>query len=319
MKRILFALIAVVAFLGLAEAVCRVAFPGITERPAHMQFTSPHLQQPAFVADDTLFWKPTPNHAHMEINAAGFRGPIAPKEKPKDEFRILFLGDSCTFGLGGTGIAYDRTYPAQVQKLLADNKRGATVRALNFGCAGYTSYQGLRLLERDGLAYRPDVIVAYFGINDRARAIGFMDKDQRPVELPPNALVRTLRRSSLYWLLTRGIVQTRRKMASDQQPLFRVTEEDYHQNLDGMAKLAAGIGARIYFIAPPYLFQSVTLQQDDPLVHPPAIDVLPELAAANNQGAQVIFAGQDNVHPTPQGHAAIARSIASRLRSDLGL
>jgi lysophospholipase L1-like esterase len=77
-------------------------------------------------------------------------------------YRILTLGDSCTFGLG---VDDAQTWPAQLQQLL--NADGDRVEVINAGVPGYSAFQGRRFLEKEGLHLAPDLVIAGFGFNDR--------------------------------------------------------------------------------------------------------------------------------------------------------
>ena len=48
---------------------------------------------------------------------------------------------------------------------------------LNAGCSGYSAYQGLEILRRRGLKYRPDVVTIWFGWNDKAYWDGMTDAE----------------------------------------------------------------------------------------------------------------------------------------------
>ena len=328
MKKLLFSIAAVCGVLILAEAVCRFASPDSADAPAYMRFTNPHRRQSGFIPDDALFWKLKPDNPVWEVNSKGFRGPEIPDKKADDEFRVICAGDSCTFGLGAGGVPYEQTYPALVGKGLfpaiqaksSENplakKHYNSFRALNFGCPGYTSYQGLKLLESGIEWAKPDVIVAYFGINDGFEAVGYADKDQRPVELADNPVKSLLLKSSLYSSFTRMILRSKQR-ANGGTPVERVSMEDYHKNLGAIAELAKKHGAKAYFIAPPYLEADGSLNCETQRIHEPVIDVMPNLKEAAARGGPVIFPAPDNVHPTPAGHEAIAKAIVTRLADEI--
>jgi len=314
MKRFLFITAALVSVLVVAEVICRIAFPGLAKGALYMRFTNPHREQSGFYPDDELFWKLSPDNAAWEVNHDGFRGPPVPVAKPDGEVRIVCLGDSCTFGLGETGLAYAQTWPAVLQEIMTGKPAGRAVRALNFGCPGTTSFQGLRLLKSKASNYHPDIVIAYFGINDGFDAVGYADKDQRQIGTP-GSLSSILVRSAFYKAMTRLIVSARRGLARG-APLERVSIEDYHRNLESIAGASRSIGATAYFIAPPYLDEQGGLRYEEQRVHVPSIDVMPALRAVVAEGRQAIFPAPDNVHPTAQGHAAIARAVADRLLAD---
>ncbi|MCB9478053.1 MAG: SGNH/GDSL hydrolase family protein [Deltaproteobacteria bacterium] len=317
--------------LVIAEAAVRVAAPEAAGDRVYMHFNNPHREQSGFVPDDVLFWKLRPSHEIPKgagvdpawgVNESGFRGPDAPVEKPEGQFRIVTLGDSCTFGLGAPGPSYDETYSARLQKYLQWAWPKKNVRVLNFGCPGYTSYQGKILLRQKAIKYDPDIVVAYFGINDGFEAVGFADKDQRPAAGSIDevrSMQGVLAQSALYRLLRRGVLETRRQSSTapgTNGPIERVSIDDYHANLDEIATIAREAGATVYFVAPPYLELNGSLNQETHRRHEPAVDIMPFLRAETAKGRSVIFPNPDNVHPTPAGHDAIARALALRILRD---
>lgn len=102
-------------------------------------------------------------------NRFGFRGPPLPDEKHPDEFRILFLGDSVTFGFQLTD---EHTPTNLAAQQLRDPLSGRSVRALNAAVSGYTTWQELDILKHEGIAAEPDIVVFQFCINDVLDVIG---------------------------------------------------------------------------------------------------------------------------------------------------
>ncbi|KPK00430.1 MAG: hypothetical protein AMK71_08325 [Nitrospira bacterium SG8_35_4] len=89
---------------------------------------------------------------------------IADTNKPK----ILFIGDSNTFGMG---VPTEFTFVEQVDKSLPD------INVINLGVMGYTSYQGYKTLEEYGLKLKPAMIVVSFNFNDRRYVFSKADTD----------------------------------------------------------------------------------------------------------------------------------------------
>lgn len=112
--------------------------------------------------DDTYGWslqpgassvsKATGRLVRYSINAKGLRGPEVPYDKPAGEFRVVFLGDSHTFGFGVPE-------QARFSQLIEGYFHG--LRAVNMGVSGYGIDQELLTLEREGLKYRPDMVIVY--------------------------------------------------------------------------------------------------------------------------------------------------------------
>lgn len=106
--------------------------------------------------------KPGYDAGGIRVNSLGFRGPEISLQKPPGVYRIVMVGDSCTFGLAGD----DCPYPAQLQGLLAQPGRRFTYEVVNAGIEGYSSIYGLKLLEYRVFRLQPDMVMIYIGWND---------------------------------------------------------------------------------------------------------------------------------------------------------
>ncbi len=124
--------------------------------------------------DPELFWRLAPGR-RMGAGEGWARGVISnrqslredheiPRPRPAGETRILFLGDSCTFG---TGLLHHQGFVDRVEQRLAA-RHGGAVECINAGVPGYTLFQGWRFLETLGFGFEPDLVVLTFGWNDRS-------------------------------------------------------------------------------------------------------------------------------------------------------
>ena len=131
----------------------------------------PH--QDTFVPDDVLPWKSSPNRDRMTRNAEftvrvrtnnlGFRGRDHEFEKPPGVFRIVFIGDSFTYGVGaGEGA----TYPDRIEAALGARAGSGRVEAINLGMYRYWPEPEALMLEHYGLRYRPDLVIVGVPPND---------------------------------------------------------------------------------------------------------------------------------------------------------
>ncbi|HPQ68340.1 MAG TPA: GDSL-type esterase/lipase family protein [bacterium] len=111
-------------------------------------------------------WDGTLYGSHVSLNRQGFRSDEL-AERSDNTLRILFLGDSRTFGVV---LERENTFPALAQVELSSLVGERKVEAFNAGIPGYSSYQGLRLAEKLLPELRPDVAVFAFGFNDLRRA-----------------------------------------------------------------------------------------------------------------------------------------------------
>ena len=105
----------------------------------------------------------------VTINDQGMRGPARAIPKPEGVQRVLFLGDSVTFGFQLEDDA--ATYPARTEFHL-NERSSAPVEALNAGVGGYSPWQEVRLLAEDGLQFELDVVVVGFVLNDVSEKLG---------------------------------------------------------------------------------------------------------------------------------------------------
>lgn len=97
-----------------------------------------------------------------QVNSAGFRGPLLSKERNESNsgVRILFLGDSSTFGFP---YRYEKSYPYLVKYYL--EKEGLSgIEIINGGMPGQSLIQMALKLD-DLLEYDPDIIFLMIGIH----------------------------------------------------------------------------------------------------------------------------------------------------------
>ncbi len=105
-----------------------------------------------------------PNPEYELHNALGYRGDDFPREKPENEFRIVAIGGSTTYSSRVSDNAH--TYPAQLENLLQKQYNCPTVRVINAGMKGYTSFENLINLMFRVLDLAPDLVVIYQATND---------------------------------------------------------------------------------------------------------------------------------------------------------
>ncbi len=121
-----------------------------------------------FIKDDVLGWKLRPDandywaKVPIRINHKGLRGPELPYTKQSHVRRILYLGDSVTFGFG---LEDEQTFPFLVEQHL-NRKKTAAVETVNAGVDGYSPWQEYIYLMKEGLNYQPDLVVVSFVLND---------------------------------------------------------------------------------------------------------------------------------------------------------
>ena len=153
--------------LLMVEATFRLAGPNIPLDLTMARFQAYHPVYGFFHQPGVSGWVRTDEFtSFVKFNTQGLRGPEVAVPKPGGTFRALVLGDSV---VEGAQVAEDATMAGRLQTELAALAGGRRVETVNAGVAGFGTGQQLLFLEREGLAYQPDLIVLVFTIaNDPA-------------------------------------------------------------------------------------------------------------------------------------------------------
>ena len=160
----LIAFISALLSLLLAEAGLRMLVPC-------REFKVGDLSSPKSVI---YGWAPLPNNRrifknpdtgekiYFDTNSQGWRDIEHDFVKTGDVFRILFLGDSNTWGY----VPLDELYTRQTEFLL--NKKGFNTEVINMAVGGWGTDQLLEALQVEGIKYSPDIVIYQFYENDIA-------------------------------------------------------------------------------------------------------------------------------------------------------
>jgi hypothetical protein len=136
------------------------------------------------------------------INSRGYRDLERATAKPPGVRRAVCLGDSFTWGVS---VLVDDAWPQRLERVLSRD-RGEPWEAVNLAEPGLNSVQEAGRLASEGLAYRPDVVVVGYVLNDSEdesaaearRAEDWVDESRRKPSrlealLDHSALVRLVR------------------------------------------------------------------------------------------------------------------------------
>ncbi|MEQ9619024.1 MAG: GDSL-type esterase/lipase family protein [Deltaproteobacteria bacterium] len=96
---------------------------------------------------------------NVSINSDGLRDREYLKER-RDAYRIIFLGDSLTFGWG---VEQEGTFQYVLEEEIG---RAAPTEIINFGTGNYNTEQEVNLFFEKGVEYNPDKVVLFYFIND---------------------------------------------------------------------------------------------------------------------------------------------------------
>lgn len=149
------------AFLPIILAVSADRLTNIVVRPLR--------NQEIYMAHDTRGWTLRPGASELDgaaqirINSRGFRGPDIPLVKAENERRILFLGDSVTYG---TKVDEEACFVRRVEQLARQSNPQANVTTINASVPAYSPWHEYDLLVNEGLQTEPDLVVQVFCLND---------------------------------------------------------------------------------------------------------------------------------------------------------
>jgi len=171
-------MVSLVLAVTLAEVFCRIAFPPLAPVRFDQDVNALRtfgLEQFADLLqpDAEMFWRLPPSQSLPESAAMNF-GIISnaqriredhdiPFQKSPGEFRVLFLGDSCTYG---AGVHVRDGYVEQAEQTFREKHPGVSVEFINAGVPGYSLFQGWRYWEVEGHRFQPDLVSVCFGFND---------------------------------------------------------------------------------------------------------------------------------------------------------
>ncbi|MDP8287340.1 MAG: SGNH/GDSL hydrolase family protein, partial [Candidatus Electryonea clarkiae] len=122
-----------------------------------------------FTHDMKRIWKLKPNAEDywggqiVKINNKGLRGREVEYGKPEGVIRILYLGDSVTFGY--RLINDEDCFPDKTEPILEENL-GCEIETVNAGIGGYSPWQEHLYLIEEGVKYNPDAVVLILVLND---------------------------------------------------------------------------------------------------------------------------------------------------------
>ena len=232
------------------EGVARVAYTLWTDLHAH--------HDPWFIYSPDLGWNRRPGFSGSvggfvrTFDSAGFFA-VDSEDVADAQRKILFLGDSNTFGYG---TATPDSFPEGVERLVPD------IGSINLGVAGASSYQGRVGLSQYLPKLQPALVIFSYNFNDRRYVLEPSEADG------PEAFERTWRASTspaslasrffeicyLCRSLRRvmrsvGLVSNEKAVLRDVSRLVpRVDEAAYRSNLVAVVQQSRAAGVPIVFI-----------------------------------------------------------------------
>lgn len=130
----------------------------------------------------------------IHINSWGLRGPEVPRRKQAGTIRILFVGDSVTYG--GGRIEEDALFCRRVEASL--RRRGMRAESINLSAPGWSPQNWIKYLERYGL-YEADLVILTLPECDLDRPLTTMDDNHFRENAPLLRIHYLAIRLSLLW------------------------------------------------------------------------------------------------------------------------
>jgi lysophospholipase L1-like esterase len=287
--------------------------------------------------DSEIGWAPAPGQITVtrvgslpvRVNVEAFRGGPLEQPKPAGTTRIFAVGASTTFGWG---VREEETYHRVLERMLNDTARstGAAVRyeIVNAGVIGFNLRQVSRYMQRIARRYQPDGFLVAYTFNDAWNRFGTAGAPSLGRILLGVRAKNVLRRSALYYWLV-DLLARRRYAASmargagfaaqSQTGDGAVTAADlaeFRGTLDSMLALARGARLSLAFLVPAARGQGspwprqATMARVAADAHLPLLDLLPTSGPGSDDP---LYLPGDAVHPSPRGHAVIARLLYAEL------
>lgn len=97
------------------------------------------------------------------INEHGLRDVSFEYQKPENAFRILFLGDSFTYG---TGVNLQDTFVKQFERMISKQSEGYKIQTINAGVPAYGLILEDLYLKSKGVELEPDLVVVNLSMTD---------------------------------------------------------------------------------------------------------------------------------------------------------
>lgn len=224
--------------LGAGELAARRANPRYLERISLDDLSYLHTYSPVYGWTPRPAFRYTLAGSETTVNARGYRGHEVPRARIPGRTRIVMLGDSITFGYG---VRDGETFSAVMEAL------DPRLEVVNLGVQGYGTDQELLKLEREGLAYAPDVVVLNVclanDLLDNAAAKSIYDgvypkpyfrlEDGRPVLVADHVALSPPRRLAL-------LLSQRSALFNGLLDLTRVDRARYQRGLAGLAETEPG-------------------------------------------------------------------------------
>jgi len=281
-----------------------------------------HSGDPVLIYELTPGAEVSKQGIYYKINQAGFRDDefTRPNDKQTNEYRIVVLGDSVAWGWG---VEMPQAWPQQLERQLSSAMPDKQVVVYNLAVNGYSTPQEVRVMEKIGFSYQPDLVILNYVLNDPEVEDGGLSW-----YFQANDRIEILFKGKLLCSMLFNIIKAEMgwapKVANSAMDHFYVTHqsdlfENVERGFDDLADMTARHRVPVMVMVTPvfqfakgqaYSWREIHQQVERLSTQHrfTFLDVQPLLSQFDS--ADVSF---DPIHPNAEGHKLIASAIRDKL------
>ncbi|MBX7151364.1 hypothetical protein K1X84_06975 [bacterium] len=282
-----------------------------------------------YLPDQNLIWRLKPNqktftkfgNKPVYINSAGLRDREFEKPKPSGTFRILVLGNSCTYGWG---VSQEDTYSKVLEKKLTASYPSKKFEVINAGVIGYSIAQELEYLKSDGVEWNPDMVLISHTFNEGKRVNPRSPQEIKDQVFFSMKIKNILRNIALYHFVVEynfssQYVKLAKKVTEDPTWIADDAFTIYQEDLQSIIETSKQMNATPVFMITVtknqitadsirYSKHQMAMKEIAELNHIPTVDFMLPFRTQKDKDLYV-----DGGHPTEIGHEIMADEIFKKL------
>lgn len=253
--------------------------------------------------------------SHIHINAYGMRSGDITQAKPANTKRVLFLGDSVTFGT--TYVDQDKIFTSLIQGELQKHPADP-VQILNASAGGWAPANELGFLQAKG-TFGAGLIVFVLNTKDLAQPFaGFDENALNPTRNPPTAISELLSRYVAPRIF-KGLAVRDPGSVAEGDPTIEQDTPKVLETLSQAHRIATANGARFAIIFSPSVGEDVAAYRQHwdkgasmlmAWAKGEGVDVLDMTQEYSRHAAREVYF--DGIHLKPFGHELIEKEFFER-------
>jgi lysophospholipase L1-like esterase len=236
-KKILFMFITLTLVLILPELFIRILNLPVNDKVFQLKLSE---KNPYILPDLQTIWKNKPNSFFnyfgepVWIDRNGFRSISASSSNETASHTIYCIGGSTTFGFG---VSQENTFSYILESKLNRSFGNNHFKVVNAGVVGFTSTQGLKLLETKILRFKPDMVVFSFTWNDQLLRTVPISEFYKKIQSPSFRTKTLFMHSKLFCLLSELLMKYMKPFPQSDFLVPAVSLSEYKNNLETLLSL----------------------------------------------------------------------------------